>query len=61
MKNVLNPIEFKSVSCIGPALKARNHIIVPGQDVNNFTFALVAPLQAKEYVSTLHCMFLDLA
>ena len=61
VKHVLNPVEFKGVPCIGSALKARNHVIVPGKDIHNFPFALVAPLQAKEYVSTLHCMFFDLA
>ena len=61
VQNVLNAFKFKGVSGVGAALKARYDVVVPREDVHNFTFPFVAPLQAEEYVSTLHCSVLDLA
>ena len=51
MQHVLLAVKNQGVSGIGPALKTRDDIIFRGQDIDNFAFAFVSPLQAQEHVN----------
>ena len=46
MKHMLHAVELESVTGVGAALETGNNIIVGGEDINDFTFALVAPLKS---------------
>jgi hypothetical protein len=45
-QNVFDAVKFQSVSRVRAALETRNDVVFGGQDVNNFSFAFVAPLQS---------------
>ena len=47
MKNMLDPIELLGVPSVGPALKSSYHVIGFGENVYNFPFPLVTPLESK--------------
>ena len=51
VQHVLFAIKNQGVAGIGPALKTRDDIIFRGQDIDNFAFAFVSPLQAQEHVN----------
>ena len=51
MQHVLFAIKNQGVTRIWPALKARDDIIFGGQDIDNFAFAFISPLQAQEHVN----------
>ena len=43
---VLVPVELKGVPGVGTALEAGHDVVVGSENVNNFTFTFVAPLEA---------------
>jgi hypothetical protein len=49
MKDVLPAIDDNRMARIVPPLIPRDYIEALGQQVNNFTFAFVAPLSADNY------------
>ena len=51
VKHVLFSIKNQGVAGIGPALKTRDDVIFRGEDIDNFAFAFVSPLQAQEHVN----------
>ena len=51
VQHVLFAIKNQGVAGIGPALKARDDVIFRGQDIDNFAFAFISPLQAQEHVN----------
>ena len=50
VQHVLDPVEFEGMPGIGPALKAGDDIIIAGENVNDFSFSLVSPLEAEQQI-----------
>jgi hypothetical protein len=46
MQHVLLAVKNQGMSCIGTTLKTRDDIIFRGQDIDNFAFAFISPLQS---------------
>ena len=51
VEHVLDAVKFQGVARIGSALKPRNDVVIGGQDIDNFAFAFVAPLEAKQHIN----------
>ena len=51
VKHVLFAVKNEGVPGIGASLKAGDDVIFRGEDIDNFAFAFVSPLQAQEHVN----------
>jgi hypothetical protein len=51
VQHVLFAVKNQGMTRIWPALKARDDVIFGGQDIDNFAFAFISPLQAQEHVN----------
>ena len=50
-QHIFLTFKLQSVAGIGSSLKASYHVIVWCEHINNFSFALIAPLQAEKHVN----------
>lgn len=56
MKNESISVEYQRVACVWTALEARYNLVIRGQYIDYFAFALVSPLEAENDVYFLHNM-----
>ncbi len=51
MKDVLLAVKNQRVSGVGSALEARDDVVLRGEDIHDFSFSLVAPLEAQKHIN----------
>ena len=45
MQHMLYAVEFECMTSVRTTLKTRDHIIVRGQNINNFALSFISPLE----------------
>ena len=51
MKDVLLAVKNQRVPGVGSALEARDDVVLRGQDIHDFPFSFVAPLEAQKHIN----------
>jgi hypothetical protein len=57
MKHNPFPLDIERMSCIRPTLKTCDHIITGSEVIDNFSFALVTPLQSQKHINHVNGLF----
>src|SRR5690606_12116445 len=50
MKHMFDTVKFQGMASVGTALKAGHYLVLRCQDINNFSFSFISPLEAQQYV-----------